>query len=72
MSNNETNRFKMECEICHRSPNTHGITIYRTGEKGPGKNPHWRCVDDLKSIQQVDPGILQIAATIESDNETKH
>lgn len=38
----ERKKFEVVCEVCGQGPEI-GIAIYRTGGKGPGVNPHWRC-----------------------------
>lgn len=63
--------YKPVCETCKQGPE-HGVGIYRTGEKGPGKNPHWRCSAHLPSNHEVDPEVAEVTAIIESDSATKH
>ena len=41
------------CEVCKKSPHQDGIALFRTGEKGPGVDPHWRCRDHL--TMPIDP-----------------
>lgn len=59
--------FALECEVCHKEPQKDGIGIYRTGEKGPGKNPHWRCKQHLDD-NVIDPNVDEIVTVIEESN----
>jgi hypothetical protein len=42
------------CEVCKKGPKDH-VALYRTGPKGIGNNPHWRCSEDrAKEIAAID------------------
>jgi len=64
---------EMRCEVCGGSPfnDDNPVTLYRTGEKGPGKDPHWRCEADGGKDKQ-DPEVLEVTQIIESHGKTKH
>lgn len=64
--------FKIECEVCYKTPNVDGVALYRTGGKGPDINPHWRCTEHLDLIMEVDSEVLVVTTIIESNNTTKH
>jgi hypothetical protein len=59
----------MKCEICGQGP-MHGTSVYRTGEKGPGKDPHWRCQFHMTHQERatVPADVMELTAVIESDN----
>lgn len=59
----------MVCEICKQGPSD-GVSVFRTGKKGPGENPHWRCQADAKADQIPEEDLI-LAAVIESGNATK-
>lgn len=63
--------YRAVCEICKKGPKEN-VAIYRTGEKGPGKDPHWRCSEDLPETYNVDQEVLTVVATIESVDKVKH
>lgn len=64
--------YKCVCEVCGHGPETNGTAVYRTGEKGPGKNPHWRCSVHMPSSAPADPVVQEVVALIENSNSTKH
>ena len=35
------------CEVCKKTPNEDRIALFRTGQKGPGQDPRWRCAEHL-------------------------
>lgn len=55
-------RFEMKCEVCGQGPQS-GVTIFRTGGKGEGVNPHWRC--EPHAGAQIDPETWNAVALIE-------
>lgn len=59
----------MKCEICGQGP-MNGVTVYRTGEKGSGKDPHWRCQFHMTAEQRPDDEVASLVAIIERDNES--
>jgi hypothetical protein len=62
----------MKCEICGKGPQD-GTTIWRTGDKGPGQEPHWRCDADLPPEKRISTEAAIVVAVIEVQNtETKH
>ena len=64
--------YKAVCEICGQGPGTNGTALYRTGKKGPGENPHWRCSVHKTDEVVVDPLVAEVTGLIESDGSTKH
>jgi len=46
---------EFSCEVCGKTPHVDNAALFRTGEKGAGKDPHWRCRDHLAT--QVDPEV---------------
>lgn len=54
---------EIECEICGRSPKN-GETVFRSGEKGAGKNPGWRCRAHLTTA--VDPEVNELVSILEN------
>jgi hypothetical protein len=54
--------YAMKCEVCGCGPQQ-DVSIYRTGGKGPGINPHWRC---LQHKEQPMPEVETLVAVIES------
>jgi hypothetical protein len=63
--------YRDVCEICKKGP-ANDVALYRTGEKGPGKDPHWRCSEDLPKNFQVDKEVLTVVAVIESCDKAHH
>lgn len=62
----------MKCEICGKGPED-GTTIHRTGKKGPGEDPHWRCEADLPWNRLPDQVVSEVVAVIEQDqNKNVH
>jgi len=55
--------MNMVCEKCGRNPQE-GVTLHRTGLKGPGKDPHWRCQSHM-DIHDIDPIVLDVVSIIE-------
>lgn len=60
----------IKCEVCGHGPQT-GHTIFRTGGKGPGVNPHWRCEQHCVAAV-VDPDVQQAVAIIEAAKGVRH
>lgn len=56
----------MECEICGKGP-MEGVSIHRTGKKGPGQDPHWRCESDMPKAKVVDQEVAELVAIIENN-----
>lgn len=54
--------FQLKCEVCGGSP-AEGISLYRTGGKGSGINPHWRCEQHLSA--PADPTVVEIVQLLE-------
>ncbi len=63
--------YKYVCETCQQGPEQ-GVGIYRTGEKGVGKNPHWRCSLHLPEVNNVSPEVIEVTTVIESSQAVKH
>lgn len=63
--------YKSVCEVCKKGPQ-HDVALYRTGKKGPGEDPHWRCSLDLPKDHTVQTEVLEVVAVIEAADETKH
>ena len=63
--------FALECEVCHKEPQKDGIGLYRTGKKGPGENPHWRCQQHA-NVENLDEKVLKLVYTIEGEQNAKH
>jgi hypothetical protein len=62
--------FAILCEICNQGIE-HGVSLTRTGGKGPGINPHWRCFAHLPA-DKIDPAVQEVVAAIESGSQPKH
>jgi hypothetical protein len=62
----------MKCEVCGQGLMS-GTSVYRTGEKGPGNNPHWRCQFHMthQEREAVPGDVMELTAFIESDNATR-
>jgi len=58
------------CEICQQGPRQ-GIAIYRTGGKGQGVNPRWRCSLHNNQESQVADDVATVVAIIESVDQTQ-
>lgn len=59
------------CEVCGMGPRQ-GIAIYRTGGKGAGVNPHWRCsVHNTQDSHKVSDDVAVITAVIEGIGQTQ-
>lgn len=73
MEDNDDHRIRYQpvCEICKKGPED-DVAVYRTGEKGPGKDPHWRCSVDMPKETEVSADVLTTVAAIESQSQTKH
>ena len=56
----------MKCEICGQGP-ADGISVYRTGEKGEGVDPHWRCKPHLPPHNEVDEGVIELTEHLEEE-----
>lgn len=49
---------EFSCEVCGKSPENERIVLFRTGEKGPNMDPHWRCHDHLTT--PIDPLVKDV------------
>jgi hypothetical protein len=69
---------KYVCEVCGKGPERDGVALYRTGAKGPGEDPHWRCSADMPDAERINPDkiidvtVVELVSLIESDSHTKH
>ncbi len=63
--------YRTVCEVCKKGPQD-DVAVYRTGKRGPGEDPHWRCSADMPKDANIDPEVLQVVGVIESDSATKH
>ena len=59
-------KFEMKCEVCGTSPLSGGYPIFRTGGKGAGINPHWRCQQHSEIV--LDQETVEIVNIIDSTN----
>lgn len=60
------------CEVCGEEPNGERV-LYRTGKKGPGENPHWRCEEHLKTedLKALDPDLQALLSVLTQPDSTK-
>lgn len=56
----------IKCAVCGKGP-IEGVTLYRTGNKGPGENPFWKCPEHIEQYK-VDPAVKELTETIEKGN----
>ena len=70
------------CEVCGKGPRPKdgGVSIFRTGPKGPGQNPHSRCqehltkgtvktIEALSEASGVDVTVIELVNLIESSDK---
>lgn len=58
--------FQLCCEVCGKSA-SNGHTLYRSGKKGAGVNPHWRCSEHM-NMQEVSPDVREVVEAVEVGN----